>query len=286
MAEVHANGVRFNVARMGRAPGPDVPTVVFLHGLVMDNLSSFYLTLAPKLAPHADVVLYDLRGHGRSERPPTGYTVDDGVADLVGVLDQLDLAQPVHLVGNSYGGVLALGAAVDHPERVAGMTLIEAHFAVEGWGHHMAGSLALAAFGLEEDDVKLWLDQIGGRKINRLARNAESLMYDTTLLDDLQAVRPLSEAELAGITCPTAAFYGEHTDLLDRAHDLERLVPDSEVHLLPGCTHSVLMEATPTLLRHLLGVVGAPQAEIDAVPDPDPADGAGEGDVAGEEEVA
>lgn len=260
MAEVRANGIRFHVQRIGLDPGPDVPTVVFLHGMVMDNLSSFYYTLGPTLARHADVVLYDMRGHGRSERPPTGYTVDDGVADLIALLDELDITWPVYLVGNSYGGVVALGAAIDHPDRVAGMLLIEAHFAVEGWGHHMAGSLALAAFGLDDDDVIAWLDQIGGRKINRLARNAEALIYDTTMLDDLEAVRPLTEDELRSIGCPTLAFYGEETDLMDRAKDLERLVPNAELHVLEGCTHSVLMEATPILEEHLLALVGAPVA--------------------------
>ena len=254
MAEVTANGVRFHVQRLGDPTSEH--TVVFLHGLVMDNLSSFYYTLGPALAPHADVVLYDLRGHGRSERPAAGYTVDDGVADLVALLDELGIDRPVHLVGNSYGGVVALGAAIDHPERVASLLLVEAHFAVEGWGHHMAGSLALAAFGLDDADVSTWLDQQGGRKLNRLARNAEALIYDTSMLDDLQAVRPLTEDELRGVACPTLAFYGEQTDLMDRAKDLERLVPRCELHVLPGCTHSVLMEATDVLERHLLAQVG------------------------------
>lgn len=255
MSHVTANGVRLHVQRIGDAEADE--TVVFLHGLVMDNLSSFYYTLGPALAPHADVVLYDLRGHGRSARPPSGYTVDDGVADLIALLDELGLDRPVHLVGNSYGGVVALGAAIDHPERVASLLLIEAHFAVEGWGHHMAGSLALAAFGLDDDDVATWLDEQGGRKLNRLARNAESLIYDTTMLDDLQAVRPISEDELRGIACPVLAFYGEETDLMDRARDLQRLVPQCELHVLAGCTHSVLMEATDVLEDHLLDLVHA-----------------------------
>jgi pimeloyl-ACP methyl ester carboxylesterase len=260
MTQVTANGMRFHVQRLGDPEAPE--TVVFLHGLVMDNLSSYYYTLGPALAPYADVVLYDLRGHGRSDRPATGYTVDDGVADLVALLDELGLDRPVHLVGNSYGGVVALGAAIDHPERVASLLLIEAHFAVDGWGHHMAGSLALAAFGLDDADVSTWLDQQGGRKLNRLARNAEALIYDTSMLDDLQAVRPLTEDELRAITCPVLAFYGEETDLMDRAKDLERLVPDCELHVLAGCTHSVLMEATSTLEQHLLARVGAPARAV------------------------
>ena len=63
--------------RLGPTPedAPAAPTVVFVHGLVMDNLSSFYYTLAAPLAQAGfGTVLFDLRGHGLSERPPSGYT--------------------------------------------------------------------------------------------------------------------------------------------------------------------------------------------------------------------
>jgi len=248
MADVVANGVRFNVQHLGRGDR----TVVFLHGLVMDNLSSFYYTLANPIARESEVYLYDLRGHGRSERPPTGYTVDDAVADLDALLDVLGVDWPVYLVGNSYGGVIGLGMAIAHPERVAGLALIEAHFAVQGWGHQMAGSLALAAFGLDDADLQLWLDEQGGRKLNRMARTAEGLIYDTTILDDLESVTPLPRSALQALACPVLAFYGEHSDLLDRARDLKDLVPECDLRILPGCTHSVLMEATATLKAALL----------------------------------
>jgi pimeloyl-ACP methyl ester carboxylesterase len=250
MAEVEANGIRLHVVRLGQHHAG--PPVVMMHGMVMDNLSSFYYTLANPVALEHEVVLYDLRGHGRSERPPSGYTLADGVADLAGLLDALAIDEPVVLVGNSFGGTVALDFTIAHPERVAGLVLIEAHFAVEGWGEHMAGSLALAAFGLDDADVKAWLEEQGGRKLNRMARNAEALIYDTTMLDDLQAVTPITEEALRAIGCPVLALYGEHTDLLDRARDLERLVPAVELHVLPEHTHSILMEGKDTLLARLL----------------------------------
>src|SRR5262245_40771562 len=142
MADVQANGLRFNVVRLEPEQADDAnPTVVFLHGLIMDNLSSFYYTLAPGIASMARVVLYDLRGHGRSERPVSGYGVGDAVDDLGAVLDALGLHEPVHLVGNSFGGTIALAAAMCRPERVAGMALIEAHPVVEAWGEETVGRL-------------------------------------------------------------------------------------------------------------------------------------------------
>jgi pimeloyl-ACP methyl ester carboxylesterase len=197
MAELRVDGVGFNVVRLG-TPTSENLTVVMLHGLVMDNLSSFYYTLANPLALNHEVVLYDQRGHGRSERPASGYRLADSVADLGGILDALNTTEPVVLVGNSYGGTIAVEFALRHPERVAGLVLIEAHVSVEGWGDHMAGSLAFAAFGLDDTQVKDWLATQGGRKLNRLARNAEALIYDTSLLDDLAAVPSTSEEDLAG----------------------------------------------------------------------------------------
>ena len=74
MPEVDVGGLRFHVQRLG---DPGGETVVMLHGMLVDNLSSLYLTLAPVLVNAGmDVVLYDQRGHGRSERPTDGYTID------------------------------------------------------------------------------------------------------------------------------------------------------------------------------------------------------------------
>lgn len=257
MAEVTANGVRLHVQRLRTEDtGAGAPTVVFLHGLVMDNLSSFYYTLAnPVASAGADVLLYDLRGHGRSERPPTGYSVTDAVADLEGLLDALDVDEPVHLVGNSFGGTVALAFAVAHPERVAGLVLIEAHFAIEGWAEQMAGTLAEVAFGLKDEDLQTWRSR-HGRKLSRLARNADELINHTTLVDDLMAVKPLRADGLRALRCPVAAFYGAESDVLHHAEALERLLPDFTLTVLPGCTHSVLMEATAELRAALMARFG------------------------------
>src|SRR5436305_9605632 len=110
MADVVANGVRHHVQRLGRGER----TVVFVHGLVMDNLSSFYFTLANPVAETAEVMLYDLRGHGMSERPASGYSVAELVADLAALVGDRQVA----LVGNSFGGLVALAFAAAHPERV------------------------------------------------------------------------------------------------------------------------------------------------------------------------
>jgi pimeloyl-ACP methyl ester carboxylesterase len=72
------------------------------------------------------VVRYDHRDTGQSVTYPPGkpdYTGDDLMADAVGVLDALGLAS-AHVVGMSMGGALAQLVALDHPDRVASLTLI------------------------------------------------------------------------------------------------------------------------------------------------------------------
>ena len=119
MAIVDTGDIRLHVQRMGPREGRDpVATVVLVHGLLTDSLASYYFTVAPAFAASGlDVVMYDLRGHGRSGRPAGGYTLDHNIDDLEALLGRLSITGPVHLVGNSYGGTIAFGYAARHPER-------------------------------------------------------------------------------------------------------------------------------------------------------------------------
>ena len=250
MPELVVGDVRLHYQRLGQ-PGGE--TVVMLHGMLVDNLSSLYLTLAPVLVKDMEVVLYDQRGHGRSQRPGDGYTVEQSVADLTGLLDELGIDGPVHLLGNSYGALVAIETALAHPVRVASLALIEAHIAVEGWGDHVAHDLELAGFGLSESDVQDWLSEFGGRKLNRLAHKVTSLIDDTTIIEDLRAARAIPVGALRALDLPVLAIYGEHSDAIDRARDLEALLPLCELDLFADCAHSVLFEATRTVRGTVAG---------------------------------
>ncbi|MGH3934412.1 MAG: alpha/beta fold hydrolase [Pseudonocardiaceae bacterium] len=243
MAEVIAGGVRFHVQRLAphravRRPSPEHP-IVFIHGLGLDNLSSFYYTLANPVAhAGADVILYDQRGHGLSECPQAGYRVSDSVADLVAILGALDVDVPVHLVGHSYGGAIALSFAVAYPERVASMLLIEAHVPIPGWGEQMIANIRKAERDLSEGDLGRQVVSI--RKYARLAAVGQNLINRTTFMDDLLATEPIAEENLRMFTRPVRAVYGEHSDVLSHAHLLDGLLPQYTLTVLPDLDHFVL----------------------------------------------
>jgi pimeloyl-ACP methyl ester carboxylesterase len=247
MADVTVNGVRFHVQRLGSGGRP----VVFLHGLVMDNLSSWYFTLANPVASFADVMLYDLRGHGRSERPATGYHLDQMIADLSGLLDATGLGdRPVTLVGNSYGGLLALAFTVACPARVEGLVFVDGHLSDERWRSMMHDTLRLE--GPERDALIIkafreWLGRHSVRKRNRLAETARALVYGTSLVDDLGATPNCAEEQIRSIRCPVLVVYGEDSEMRSHGERIAAAVPDCDYRLYPGCTHSVIWEATARL---------------------------------------
>lgn len=108
------------------------PLVLALHG----GLGLAHDYLVPGLAPLAEagyrIVLPDLPGNGRS-RPVPAYPDMDGYADVcVELLDLLGVDRAV-LLGHSYGGFIALQAALAHPARVAGLVLVGSSAAMDHW---------------------------------------------------------------------------------------------------------------------------------------------------------
>ncbi|MEU9301983.1 alpha/beta hydrolase [Streptomyces sp. NPDC048269] len=272
MAVVPANSLRFHVQRLPATAGaarPDRPVVVFLHGLVVDNLSSFYCPLAVPVARAGhEAVLYDLRGHGRSERPATGYDSRTAVRDLFALLGALDLGQrPVHLVGNSYGGTLAVHAALARPDLVAGLTLLEPPLG-GAWVENMVDTLSAAALSLEDSPVPTELLTLRLRKAAHLTAIADDLLNRTTLIDDIAASRTFTAADHARLRCPVLVVCGEHSELVPGAGELVRHAPHGRLRVLPDLGHDVLKESSGALREAVLAHLDATAAAVSAAAGP------------------
>ncbi len=105
-------------------PGEE-PTIVLLHGFP-DNLH-LYDRLVPQLSPRR-VVVFDFLGWGASDKPPGyPYTAANQVGDLDAVIEHLRLTSVV-LVAHDASGPPAIDWALEHPQRVAGLVLLNTYY--------------------------------------------------------------------------------------------------------------------------------------------------------------
>src|SRR3569832_2826507 len=94
-------GLRLHYTRTGGR----LPPLVMAHGVGDDGLC--WTTVAEVLAPTFDAVMVDARGHGRAEAPLQGYGPAEQAADLRGLIQVLELHQPI-VLGHSMGAMTTL----------------------------------------------------------------------------------------------------------------------------------------------------------------------------------
>ncbi|MEX0603904.1 MAG: alpha/beta hydrolase [Marinobacter sp.] len=107
-----------------KAPSPQHPPVIMLHGWLDNSLS--FTHLAPGLQDFTDVYAVDMAGHGLSDHRPSGqsYLLVDYVADLA-MLVENEFDAPIDLVAHSLGGIVAMMYAAAHSEKVRKLVLID-----------------------------------------------------------------------------------------------------------------------------------------------------------------
>jgi pimeloyl-ACP methyl ester carboxylesterase len=102
--------------------GAGKPAFVFVHGWTCNR--SFFAPQAAYFARRHRVVSVDRRGHGESDKPQGPYTRAQDAEDIAYVIEQLGLG-PVVAVGHSQGGLTVLQLAVDYPDRVAAIVMVD-----------------------------------------------------------------------------------------------------------------------------------------------------------------
>lgn len=114
-----SHGVRLHYVEHGRENGR---VAVMLHGYT-DSAYSFSRLMPALPADRYRMLAVDQRGHGDSDRPADGYTIDALADDTVRFLDALDIGQAT-LIGHSMGSFVARRVAETAPDRVASLVLV------------------------------------------------------------------------------------------------------------------------------------------------------------------
>jgi 3-oxoadipate enol-lactonase len=191
--------------------GASGPPVVLIHGHSLD-LRQWDEQVPALTTAGFRVIRYDVRGHGRSLAPPTGYTWENYAADLRELLDRVNV-RAAYVVGLSMGGGIALQFAVDSPARVLSLTLVDS--ALPGFTYSREFSeqiealvAAVRADGPRAAFDRLWLTHPLFDGLRRFP-------------DRLQRVREMVLAYPAADYREGALPAGYVPDVIDRLHEIE-----------------------------------------------------------------
>jgi pimeloyl-ACP methyl ester carboxylesterase len=260
MPHVQIDNLKFHYQQAGPAGAPDV---VLIHG-VTGNLAVWMLSgLMTKLGKQFRVTAYDMRGHGYSDTPPDHYTTSDMAADFALLHRALDL-RPAFVMGHSFGAAVALHAAQQYPEIVAGAVLSDpfvpalhhlqanpkrwlgfraykknaatAGMAIAGNLWNLSDMLQQAA-NLSPRKKKMFIERAGEATLNRLVRLAS-----TTCGEDVAQLAGLTMESIPKITTPCVCLHGEFSPFLPMCLKLIELLPKCEKDSVPKAQHFAFEE--------------------------------------------
>ncbi|MFD8858641.1 alpha/beta fold hydrolase [Streptomyces vinaceus] len=261
---LHVNGVDLAVQAFG---DPAAPALLLVSGAeaTMDWWDEEFVARLVDGGRYA--VRYDTRDTGRSTTWPVGapaYTQADLVGDAVGVLDGLGIGA-AHVVGISMGGGIAQRLGVDHPRRVATLTLISTTPGGPGGPGHPGlppMSDALAKTFAEPAEAPDWTDReavvayflaaerafagtipVDEGRLRRTAGRAfdrspvPAAAGNHWMIEDGPPVRD----RLGSVTAPTLVLHGTADPLFPYAHAeaLAREIPGARLVPLPGMGHQM-----------------------------------------------
>jgi pimeloyl-ACP methyl ester carboxylesterase len=185
-------------------------------------------------------VSYTHRGHSGSPRAAT-YTFDGLVADLEAVIDELDLA-PLHLLGHSMGGVVALRYALAHPERLASLVLMDT-FAEPAGGiptEMMDGLMARVRAEGMDAMVELAAGFTKPELVERGAQKLRGMDPEAfcALGTELRSY-PSMVGRLGELTMPVTVLVGaKDTNLVPPAHLMADAIPGAVLEVIADAGHS------------------------------------------------
>lgn len=226
-------------------------TVVLIHGM-FSNLSIYYFNIAPILAKHFHVVMYDLKSHGMSERFTDGYDLENMSSDLLALMDSLEL-EKVHLVGYSFGGLIALKTALKYPNRVNQLVVIEApdpqdekarniidEYSKEFLEHYVANFT---------DTTKV---QMGKRQMEKNHRMYEFLFNQTSIKADMIKEKHfLNEGNLSKLETSTLLLYGSDSNCRPTGEWLNAQIGQAEFEVISG-DHNIPIQEPALIAENIV----------------------------------
>ncbi len=237
--KIYADGKTVSATIIGNGPA-----IILLHSLLADRGS--FARLIPSLSEFAKVITVDLPGFGESD-------FVDG--DIVAVADhvakaitQLSEEQPPIILGNGFGGFLALQIAIRHPHLARRLIIADAGVKFSESGRQAFRNLANAAGvrGLEAvvETVMRRLFSVEFQEKNPaliqerqdafLKINPQTFQNVCVSLSSLDM-----REEVRGLSIPVLILVGEEDEATPpaMAEELNALVPSSRFIMLPGCAH-------------------------------------------------
>jgi len=271
--------VRIHGHRVGYRRGGRGPVLVLLHGIA--GSSDAWRAVMPDLARRFEVVAPDFLGHGGSAKPAGDYSLGahaSGVRDLMGVLGISEAT----IVGQSFGGGVAMQLAYQHPECCQRLVLVDSG----GLGREVSWLLRLFALPGADlvmpvlfpgfvrdagDAVSRFLSHVGVRSARaaEMWRAYSSLSapdnrqaFVRTLRSVIdpggQAVSALDRLYLAAAV-PTLIVWGESDQIIpvSHAHAAHRAIPGSRLEIMEGVGHFPHVEAPRRFVEVLCEFVDA-----------------------------
>lgn len=244
-----SDGVHLNLQQWGEGS-----PVVMCHGLLFGSMAAWYFSTALPLSAQHQVVLYDMRGHGKSDWAASGYDLATQMNDLEQVMRHAadsrhdaqagDSTEPVTLIGHSYGAMIALAYALAHPERVRRLVLVDAP-------HPLSLHVRPGLEAVSTPDAMLQRFArdlaVPGRRAGKLRQRLEFLLFESTLCRDVQASADFCNERLASLNVPTLCIYGEQSECREAGISLSRTLPNAALAWV-NCGHYVTDDAPAEML--------------------------------------
>ena len=225
------------------------PPLILQHGMFWDLGGWKRWGYTDSLNQDFQLVSVDARGHGKSDKPhdPTAYTVSSHVADIVAVLDALQIPS-AHYWGFSMGGWIGFGIAIMAGERIKSSVLGGAH----PYGRTLPESSRLDGANAEQFLEGFFQRQGIDRVTMSSTKMAEFADNDFLAIAAAQQDRETLEASLASIEIPVLLYAGEIDGGFAQVQQCAAQLPNAKFVSLPGLNHPESFYQSGLVLPHVL----------------------------------